>query len=71
MSLVRLKVSPSVCPLCGESNACAMAAGDSEPCWCAEETFPEELLARVPAEQRKKNCICRRCLEAFEDSDQP
>lgn len=33
-------------------------------CWCERHVFPEELLARVPAELRNRACICRGCLEA-------
>ncbi|MGE0874985.1 MAG: cysteine-rich CWC family protein [Burkholderiales bacterium] len=54
---------PARCPLCGEQNACEMAAGSGKPCWCATLDFPAALLARVPAEARDKACICRACVE--------
>ena len=30
-------------------------------CWCSQATFPPELLARVPAEARRRACICPAC----------
>ena len=33
-------------------------------CWCQNHAFPEELLARVPAELRNRVCVCRGCVEA-------
>jgi len=55
---------PALCPLCGEPNDCALAAGHGHPCWCASEAFPAALLDRVPEANRRRHCICRRCLEA-------
>ncbi len=57
---------PSRCPLCGESNRCAMEiereTGQAQPaCWCMQADFSEALLARVPAAQRRLACICARC----------
>lgn len=57
---------PSRCPLCGESNRCAMEIeretdGKQPACWCMEANFSEDLLARVPAEKRRLACICARC----------
>lgn len=51
------------CPLCGGPNACAAAASGSfdTPCWCRDVTFPPDLIARVPVEQRGQACICQRC----------
>ncbi|MDM0001511.1 cysteine-rich CWC family protein [Variovorax sp. J22P240] len=57
---------PSRCPLCGETNRCAMElareTGQAQPpCWCMEADFSADLLARVPAEKRRLACICARC----------
>ncbi|HET7834490.1 MAG TPA: cysteine-rich CWC family protein [Variovorax sp.] len=57
---------PSRCPLCGESNRCALEiereTGQAQPaCWCMEVDFSEDLLARVPEGQRRMACICARC----------
>ena len=57
---------PSRCPLCGESNRCAIEiereTGQAQPpCWCMAADFSEALLARVPAAQRRLACICARC----------
>ena len=58
--------APSRCPLCGESNRCALEiereTGQAQPpCWCMAADFSEALLARVPAAQRRLACICARC----------
>jgi hypothetical protein len=55
---------PSRCPLCGEPNACGLAAGSAAPCWCVSQRFDRELLARVPAGAAGRACICRRCSDA-------
>lgn len=34
------------------------------PCWCANQEFPDELTARIPADHRNRACICRACVEA-------
>ncbi|HPG28429.1 MAG TPA: cysteine-rich CWC family protein [Myxococcota bacterium] len=63
------------CPLCGEPNACAIAAvggsgasaargSSGEPCWCVDARFPESLVQRATAVDGGRRCICRRCLEA-------
>jgi len=50
------------CPLCGEANECAVAAGrDPESCWCMTATMSASALAAIPAEAQGKVCICTRC----------
>lgn len=61
-----------VCPLCGETNRCSYAAGHPHSeCWCNRATFPEGVFDRIPAEQRRKSCICQRCLDEYADKSQP
>ena len=56
---------PARCPLCGEENACALAAGRAgETCWCVSAHFPPELLARIPDSARGRACVCARCVRA-------
>jgi hypothetical protein len=57
------------CPLCGGPNACELAAAAAEArpagrCWCADERIAPELLARIPAQARGRQCVCRRCARA-------
>lgn len=60
------------CPICGEPNACALAAARGEggaaqtvaPCWCVGRSFAPALLARATARDGGRACVCRRCLEA-------
>jgi len=53
-------VDPSRCPLCGETNACGMAAGKSA-CWCKSMKIPPEVLEQVPPAARDEACVCERC----------
>jgi hypothetical protein len=52
------------CPLCGEPNACALAGGGGEPCWCAGATIPKATLERLPEDSRGTACVCARCAAA-------
>lgn len=57
---------PSLCPLCGQSNRCAMevarATGEPQgPCWCTTVEFAPALLDRVPVAAKGTACICARC----------
>ncbi|MBB6022016.1 hypothetical protein HNR77_003111 [Paenibacillus sp. JGP012] len=59
-------VNELVCPLCGESNGCSYAAGKPHSeCWCNHASFPEGVFERIPAEKRRKSCICQRCLDSY------
>ena len=51
------------CPLCGGANHCAPAQAGTlnVECWCSKTTISAEALARVPAEQINKACLCPRC----------
>ncbi|MDH4283086.1 MAG: cysteine-rich CWC family protein [Myxococcales bacterium] len=50
------------CPLCGQANECAIAAGrDAESCWCMNVIIDTAALASIPPEARGKVCICVRC----------
>ncbi|WP_430461882.1 cysteine-rich CWC family protein [Thalassolituus sp. LLYu03] len=53
------------CPLCGEDNQCAVAAGDeATSCWCFAPglTTPAALLAQIPPEARNRQCVCAACV---------
>lgn len=65
---------PTRCPLCGGDNRCAMelekATGQPQPpCWCVDQTFTPELLARVPVPARGSACICMNCVRAAAGPD--
>ncbi len=50
------------CPLCGEVNDCAVAAGDSvTECWCYGTSVPRAVLERMPDGSRGQACVCSRC----------
>jgi hypothetical protein len=43
----------------------ARATGQPQPpCWCTQQHFSAELLARVPPEARGQACVCRACAAA-------
>lgn len=66
--------APDRCPLCGRPNDCQLctSAAYKGPCWCERLSFPEELLARIPAEARNRACVCRDCvLAAWRTRPQP
>ena len=59
-------IDPSLCPLCGSANRCAMelerATGlPQPPCWCLAQEIPADVLERIPAPLRNKACVCARC----------
>ncbi|MFE5318940.1 cysteine-rich CWC family protein [Paenibacillus sp. NPDC056579] len=55
-------VNERICPMCGSANLCRVESGD---CWCFHTKVPLELRNRIPADQRGKACICRKCVEEF------
>ena len=59
----------AICPLCGEPNHCAMAANpEAEKCWCEGVEFPPELLAQIPENAVRKTCVCKKCLEKYQET---
>jgi broad specificity phosphatase PhoE len=62
----------SRCPLCGENNACGIAAGDSvTDCWCYGEALNRDALGRVPPSSRNRVCLCARCAGLSPESAEP
>ncbi|MEP6914739.1 MAG: cysteine-rich CWC family protein [Acidobacteriota bacterium] len=53
----------STCPLCGGPNQCGNALGKSA-CWCYSTVIPDEVLAKIPEDQRDVACVCARCAAA-------
>jgi hypothetical protein len=50
----------TLCPLCGEPNACALAAGQRH-CWCFEVEVSEAARVRAAKLVGERVCVCRRC----------
>jgi len=67
MALACTASGQECCPLCGQPNDCQLCttAAYKGPCWCEAANIPDELLARVPVDLRKKACICRSCVTGF------
>ncbi len=59
------------CPLCGQPNACAMAAGSPGDCWCTQVRIGAELIDRIPADDRGRACVCANCVQAAEAAPNP
>jgi hypothetical protein len=53
------------CPLCGKANGCMAGTGKEKDCWCHSLKVPQELVDKVPEDQKRKACICKSCVEAF------
>ncbi|SDM74365.1 Cysteine-rich CWC [Oryzisolibacter propanilivorax] len=54
--------APCHCPLCGQANGCAIAAGaPAQDCWCMTTPVARTALARLPQDQRGQRCLCPHC----------
>jgi Cysteine-rich CWC len=64
-----MPLRPDRCPLCGEANGCAAAAGGAGAvnCWCMGPSFPKLAPAAVAAALpgRAGACVCQACLEVL------
>ncbi|MEH6367790.1 MULTISPECIES: cysteine-rich CWC family protein [Pseudomonadaceae] len=60
-----------LCPLCGKANQCSLAATTepAAPCWCFSTPVSKAALARVPAEQIDKACLCPNCAAGLEAAE--
>ncbi len=69
MKITSLAPDPLICPLCGKPNSCInLGAKDiHKTCWCNDPNihFSNELLEQIPADKRRKACVCRACALAF------
>lgn len=53
----------STCPLCQQSNACAvLEGGDIADCWCNSVSFPPKSSLDT-TDLTASACICRDCIE--------
>ncbi|RYF60898.1 MAG: hypothetical protein EOO29_47710 [Comamonadaceae bacterium] len=51
-----------LCPLCGQSNRCAIEAGQpAADCWCMSTPVAPAALAAVPADLQGQACLCPGC----------
>ncbi|NDD12465.1 MAG: hypothetical protein EB072_07425 [Betaproteobacteria bacterium] len=69
------RIDPKCCPICGQTNACAMEAAKSqglaeaESCWCMSAKFSPELFVNLPESLLGKACICETCARGDLPSD--
>lgn len=57
-------IDTTICPLCGQDNNCM--APDHQSCWCNDVSIPDALIALVPSHLKRQSCICRSCIESFQ-----
>lgn len=63
-------MSKSLCPLCGQENNCVVEKGlDPATCWCMFTKVPSELLDSVPESERRKSCICKECINKYNEEN--
>lgn len=55
-------MSEQLCPLCQQANLCKAGTAEQSQCWCMQQQFPAELLAKAPDQS---SCICSECLKKF------
>lgn len=56
------------CPLCGQSNGCAVAQGlPAAQCWCMSAEIDPQALQRLAPAERGQRCICPACGRAQAD----
>ncbi|QYK04788.1 cysteine-rich CWC family protein [Shewanella zhangzhouensis] len=56
--------NPNQCPLCKNTNECAVQSGKSiDACWCLNAAFPRQL------PQDMSSCLCQRCAERLAKAD--
>jgi len=53
--------------LCHTKNICQ--ANTDNSCWCHDVIVPQKLLDLVPEKLKGKSCICRRCIEKFNNNN--
>lgn len=59
-----IKELEKICPICGEDNNCQH--GEKE-CWCNTIKIPEHILNMVPEDKKGKACICKSCIEKYQE----
>ena len=60
------QLDTTICPLCHQSNGCMMHTNDR--CWCVDVTVPQGLIDLVPLELLRQACICRSCIEKYNEN---
>ncbi|ARN74678.1 cysteine-rich CWC family protein [Oceanicoccus sagamiensis] len=59
-----LTASPSTCPICGDTNLCAMAdQPNASDCWCREVNIPQQLIDQANSQNKDRYCICQNCAQ--------
>jgi hypothetical protein len=59
-------MTENICPICNVVNNCMGHA--EKTCWCLEVKVPQELLALVANDKKRRACICLKCINEFNDN---
>ena len=53
-----------ICPICGQDNGCK----HSKDCWCYDVKIPQELLDTLPHDKKEAACICKSCIDKYNNA---
>ncbi|MBP7606479.1 MAG: cysteine-rich CWC family protein [Giesbergeria sp.] len=68
-SMLPLNADDAACPLCGQSNQCAMAQGRPAAfCWCMAADIAPAVLASLTLQARGQQCLCPKCAGSVQPS---
>ncbi|WP_078427975.1 cysteine-rich CWC family protein [Alkalihalobacterium alkalinitrilicum] len=59
-----MTIDAKKCPICNKDNRCGNEQNQPS-CWCSMESFPDEIFKLISDEKRNKACICKECLERY------
>jgi hypothetical protein len=60
-------MSGQLCPLCQQANLCKAGTTEQNQCWCMQQQFQAELLAKATDQS---SCICADCLARYIQQDE-
>ena len=56
----------TLCPICQQNNGCMLHS--TERCWCMDISVPQGLIDLVPPWLQRQACICRSCIEKYNEN---
>jgi hypothetical protein len=60
-------IDPKICPFCHKENLCEIGI-PNRTCWCDSIKVPPILREYIPSEKRMKTCICKNCIDEFNEN---
>lgn len=65
MIVLNINQIERTCPICGKDNDCQ----HGKECWCHAVKIPSSILEMVPNDKKNKACICKSCIEKYEEKN--